>query len=110
MNPLPGEDAPLPRRLGGEPVTADEALGVLRRHTRAQANRTGKAADVPETLPSATAPKVATLFRLPPRTMAFVRAKAEAEGATVTTIVEEALEAYARTPPGSRVSYTPPRR
>lgn len=107
---LPGEAEPLPRRLGGEPITAEEALGVARRAARTQAERSGKPIEIPESLPSATAAKVAVLYRLPPRTMAFVRAKAEVEGATVTTIVEEALEAYARTPPGSRVSYTAPRR
>ena len=47
---LPGEAERLPKRLGGEPITADEALGVLRRHARAQAERSGKAPELPEVL------------------------------------------------------------
>ncbi len=39
-----------------------------------------------------------------------VRAKAEMEGRTVTSVITEALEAYAATAPGSRVRWVPPRR
>jgi len=99
-------------RHGGEPVTADEALGVARRHARlvAETSRRQPPREVPDVLPPVGAAKTQVLFRLPPRSLAYARARAEMEGATLTQIVEEALDAYGRGVPGSRVTYTPPRR
>ena len=43
--------------------------------------------------------------RLAPRVVAGVRAKADMEGVTVTDTVRKALEAYAASSPGAKVTY-----
>jgi hypothetical protein len=101
---LPGELAPLPMRYGGAPITDAEALGV---HRRLQAVL-GR--PVPDELPAHDARIIQTAHRLPPRLLARVRAKAEMEGVTVTDILRDALESYSASPPGSKVSYIPPKR
>ena len=108
---LPGEDDILPMRWGGDAITADEALGVSRRHARllAKHGRPHKNAIVDE-LPPTDAPLVAISLRLPPRLMAFARAKAEMEGRTITQILEWALKEYITNSPGSTVQYDPPPR
>jgi len=80
------------------PITETEALASHRRlirlampHGRRTPHR-----HLPTTLPPADALRTSSIFRLPPRTMAFVKARAELEGRTVTSIVEEALRAYSR--------------
>ena len=108
---LPGEDDILPMRWGGDPITAEEALGVSRRHARVLAQRGRRHINaVVDELPDSDSPLVAIGLRLPPRLMAFTRAKAEMEGRTVTQIIEWALEKYIASPPGSTVRYDPPRR
>jgi len=109
---LPGEDGPLDMRYGGEPITADEALGVARRLARKElaVGRRNTKLVVPEELPPVTIAKTSHIFRLPPRSVAYARARAEMEGTTLSAIVEEALDAYGRGVPGSRITYTPPRR
>jgi hypothetical protein len=52
---------------------------------------------------------VPAAYRLPPRTLMFVRAKAEMEATTVTAIITESLQAYAASPPGSKVQYKAPK-
>lgn len=108
---LPGEDGPLEMRHGGEPITPDEALGVARRWAKIQRGQGRKLThlDVPEALPPADATPVPAAYRLPPRLIMFVRARAEMEGRTVTDVVTEALTAYANGVPGSKVQYKAPR-
>lgn len=96
-------------RYGGEPVTADEALGVARRYARAMRSqgRTGRAAEIPDALPPVEGgPTVLGTYKLPERLLAFVRAKAEMEGVTVTDVVREALEAYVTASPGARAVWS----
>ena len=109
---FPGEDGPLPMRVGGEPITDAEALGVARRIARLQAAQGRKltALAEPAELPRWDARPVQAAYRLHPRLLMRVRAKAEMEGRTVTDVVEEALEGYAASPPGSRPRYTLSRR
>lgn len=108
---LPGEDGPLEMRHGGEPITPDEALGVARRWARVARGQGRKLTnlDVPEQLPPPDATLVPAAYRLPPRLLMFVRAKAEMEGRTLTDVITEALEAYANSAPGSKVRYRAPR-
>lgn len=102
---LPGEGAALPMRRGGQPIMPEEALGVSRRLAR----KRRKDAPVPQELPLPNASGEMAAFRLPPRTMAFVRARAEMEGRTVTDVIVEALEGYAASSPGSRPVYRLPK-
>lgn len=108
---LPGEDAPLEMRYGGAPVSPDEALGVSRRMARTAKSRGRKLThlDVPAELPPPDATLVPAAYRLPPRLLMLVRAKAEMEGTTVTQVITEALEAYAASSPGAKVSYKAPK-
>lgn len=108
LTPLPGEDAPLAMRYGGEPITPAEALGVARRLARLAADRgrTGRAATIPDALPPVDGGTTLGTYKLPVRLLAFVRAKAEMEERTVTDVVTEALEAYVATPPGARAGWT----
>lgn len=96
MSTLPGENAPLEMVPGRGPITEAEALGVARRLARREiANgRKNTKVTVPDELPAEDALRTSSLFRLPPRMMAFVKARAEMEGRTVTSVVEEALAAY----------------
>lgn len=117
---LPGESEPLAMRYAGEPITPDEALGVARRHhmrtlsqrvaakNRGVKNGIGGPVEVPEPpdeLPSPHARAVPAAYRLPPRLLAFVRAKAEMENRTVTDVIVEALQAYIAASPGAKVQY-----
>lgn len=109
---LPGEDAPLPRRRGGKPPTPEEALGTARRMAREHAQRRGVEPELPEALPfneqAGTTPLLSV--RVPKRVLWFAHAKADMEGRTVSDVVREALTAYGQTPPGSDVSYVPPKK
>lgn len=96
-------------RYGGDPITPDEALGVARRIGRVQQAQGRKNATVPDALPPADALLVPWACRLPPRLLAFVRAKADMEGVTVTDVVTQALQAYAGSSPGAQVVYKAPR-
>lgn len=109
---LPGEDRPLAMRPGGQPITPDEALGVARRMARENQARGRKLThlDLPDELPSPEARLIPAAYRLPPRTLMFVRAKAEMEGRTVTEVITEALEAYAVSSPGAKPVYRTSRR
>lgn len=108
-NPLPTEAAPAPMVWGRGPITDDEALGVARRLARIELahGRQNTKLTVPDELPAEDAPRVSSLFRLPPRTMAFVKARAEAEGVTVTDVVRAALAAYAGGRPGTPTLFEP---
>ncbi|TRW46425.1 hypothetical protein [Georgenia yuyongxinii] len=108
---LPGEDAPLPMRYGGEPLKPEEVLGVARRMAKVARVQGRKLThlDVPEELPSPDAPLVPAAYRLPPRTLMFARAKSEMEGVTLTSIITTALNAYISASPGSAVQYKPPK-
>lgn len=99
---LPGEAGPLPMRHGGAPITDAEALGVARRLART-ARRPVTSLDATELteLPPVAAPAIQAAFRLSPRLLMFVRAKAEMENTTVTRIIEDALEGYAGSSPGA---------
>lgn len=101
---LPGELKPLDWVEGRGPITADEALGVLRRRRRVdlagQPKSPGPRGGVPDDLPPESAPKKASVFRFPPRAMAFAHARAELEGVPLTAVLEEMLAAYADGPPG----------
>ncbi|WP_156253716.1 hypothetical protein [Pseudactinotalea terrae] len=107
---LPGESEQLPMRYGGEPITPEEALGVARRIARAQVAQGRKNAQIPDHLPGTDELLVPWACRLPPRLLAFVRAKADMEGVTVTDVVSQALTAYAASAPGATVTYKAPRR
>lgn len=102
---LPGELKPLDWYDGRGPISADEALGVMRRRRRVELagvpKSRGKRAGVPEELPAAVGPKKASVFRLPERTMAFAHARAEMEGVPLTTVIEEMLRDYAAGDPDS---------
>lgn len=106
---LPGEFEQLPMRYGGAPIAPDEALAVARRIARVQMSHGRKGATVPDELPPADALLVPWACRLPPRLLAFVRAKADMEGVTVTDVVTQALQAYANSSPGAQVAYKAPR-
>ncbi len=108
---LPGEIEPIPMRYGGDPITDTEALGVARRLARQHkaAGRKLTSLDLPDELPPLDAPAVQSAHRIPPRLLLRVRAKAEMEGRTVTSVILEALEGYAASPPGARVRYIAPR-
>lgn len=88
-------------RYLGDPITETEALGVARR----LADVTGRA--LPDELPVEGAPVVLTAFRISPRVLAFARARAEAEGLTMTDVVRAALSAYAGGRLGSVTSFQP---
>ena len=108
--PLPGEDAPLPMRFGGAPVTDQEALGVARRLARAQTAQGRKLSNLaePTVLPPADARLVQSAHRMPPRLLMRARAKAEMEGVTLTSVITAALEAYASSPPGAKPAFVLP--
>lgn len=108
---LPGEEAPLEMRYGGEPIRDEEALGVARRLARVHAahGRTLTAMKAPDELPPHDAPRVQAAFRIPPRLLMRVRARADMESVTVSDVVVEALEAYANGVPGSKVKYVAPK-
>lgn len=108
---LPGEAGPLPMRFGGEPITLDEALGVARRRARAARTRRRARIDegLPEELPAPGVRPVQSGYRLPPRMMLLVRAKAEMESTTVTSVITEALTAYVDAPPRAAVQYALPK-
>ncbi|GAB2972929.1 hypothetical protein [Actinotalea caeni] len=108
--PLPGEDAPLAMRPGGAPITPEEALGVARRVARvARARGRLVRLDAVDELPPEDATLVPAAYRLPPRLLHAVRAKAEMEGRSVTAVLTEALQAYADSPPAATVRYRVPR-
>jgi hypothetical protein len=109
---LPGEDAPLTREWGGAPVTDDEALGTARRLAREYAKRRKTEPEVPQVLPFAELSGNSPLLsvRAPKRTLWFAHAKADMEGRSVSDVVREALDAYAKTPPGAVVRYELPER
>ncbi len=96
---LPGELKPLDWFEGRGPITADEALGVMRRRRRVELagvpKSRGRRAGVPDDLPAEGGPKKASVFRLPERTMAYAHARAEMEGVPLTTVIEEMLREYA---------------
>lgn len=100
---LPGELKPLDWVPGRGPITADEALGVMRRRRRVELaghpKSPGSRGGVPDELPPASAPKKASVFRFPPRVMAFAHARAELEGVPLTAVLEELLRAYAESAP-----------
>src|SRR5690606_41152175 len=76
--PLPGEDAPLAMRPGGAPITPEEALGVARRVARvARAHGRLVRLDAVDELPPEDATLVPAAYRLPPRLLHAMRAKAE---------------------------------
>ena len=106
----PGELEPLPRRRGGPPVTADEALGTARRMAREQAKRRGVDPELPDALPfpeqSGTTPLVSV--RVPPRTLWFAHAKADMEGRNLSAAIREFIETYGACPPGSVLRFDPP--
>ncbi|NCT91988.1 hypothetical protein GXB85_13655 [Cellulomonas sp. APG4] len=108
---LPGEDGPLPMRRGGAPITDDEALGVARRLARVQVahGRRLTSLSAPTELPAPDT-RIQSAHRLPARLLMRVRAKAEMEGRTVTSVIEDALREYADSVPGSRLRAIPPRR
>jgi hypothetical protein len=93
---LPGELRPLTYQEGRqEPVTAEEALGVMiRRHRTDQVNGRTRG-ETPTALPASDESKAGVLQRLPPLLMAFVRARAEIEGTNPTAVTEETLIRYA---------------
>ena len=102
-------------RIGGPPLTDDEALGVARRIARTFAARQApnsmrslNAMAETETWPDPNKTTQAA-WRLPVALLWRLRAKAEVEGITTTQVVRQALEAYVASPPGSRVKYTPPK-
>lgn len=107
---LPGEDAPLPRRIGGNPPTEFEALGTARRMAREQAARRNVAPDLPDSLPfretSGTTPLLSV--RVPKRDLWFAHAKGDMEDRTVSDVVRDAVHEYGKTPPGSRLVFIPP--
>lgn len=105
---LPGEDGPLLMRRGGAPITNAEALGVARRQARLQLQHGRKVVGgIPEALPGPDE-RVQAAWRLPQRLLMRARAKAEMEDATLTAIVEAALDAYVEAPPGAVVRYQLP--
>jgi hypothetical protein len=105
---LPGELEPLVMRYGGDPIKDEEALGVARRLARVQEaqGRNLSAMSAPDALPPIDARMVQSAHRFPPRLLYRVRAKAEMEGVTVTAVLREAMEAYANSSPGAKVTYT----
>lgn len=110
---LPGEDGPLDPAQRPDPLaplTDTEVLSIARRlaRTRAAQGRKLSNMDVAESLPAADAPRVMGAWRLAPRLLMRVRAKASLEGVPVAQILEEALEAYASSSPRARVYYIAP--
>jgi hypothetical protein len=106
---LPGEASPVPMSWARGRITEDEALGVARRLARAELKRgrPNTRLTVPDALPESDAPRVSAIFRLDPRTMSFVKARAEAEGVTVTDVVRAALDQYAHGRPGTPTTFEP---
>lgn len=112
---LPGEDRPLAPRIGGAPITDAEAWGVARRVARRFAETQGEGskrrlsamAEV-EAWPESTRTTQAS-WRVPLALLWRVRARAEMEGRTVTSVLVEALDAYASGSPGSHPVYVRPR-
>lgn len=113
---LPGESAPLTCAEGRtEPVTEEEALGVLRRQKRydlaerydgadmAALRAAGLPADmeeqVPAGLPAWTDTKPRVTQRFPPRLWAMLEALAELEGTNVTALMELTLFERSRQAP-----------
>lgn len=109
-HPLPGEDAPLPKRRGGV-VTPDEALGTGRRLVKEHAARRGIEPDLPEALPyseqSGTTPLLSV--RCGRRATWFGHARADLEGRTLSDAVREFVTLYGQNPPGSEITFVMPR-
>lgn len=103
----PGELAPLRFRHGGPALSDDEALGVARRAARHQLQRRGKLAANQIKVDDEWLPdddiRTMTAHRLPVGLWARVKALSEMEGRDSTSVIIEALEAYASSVPGSRL-------
>lgn len=110
MSMLPGEDAPLMPRAGGQPVTPDEALGSWRRRVREKNVAFGRDDPIPTELPLVNAggksPSVSV--RVPLRMQVLALGRAEMEGRTMAEVVNEALLAYIAGSPGTVPVYEPP--
>lgn len=113
---LPGESAPLEWAEGrAEPVTEEEALGVLRRQRRYDLAERYDGADtaalraaglpdeleeqVPIGLPCWSDTKPRVTQRFPPRLWAMLEALAELEGTNVTSLMELTLYERSRQAP-----------
>ena len=107
---LPGEDAPLPKRRGGPPVTPDQALGTGRRMERQYAERHHKPVSLPEELPyaeqSGTTPLLSV--RVSKRAQWFAYARADMEGRDLSAAIREFIDMYGQNPPGSALTFVPP--
>ena len=109
---LPGEDAPLVPRPGGQPITADEALGSWRRRVRANNLAFGRNDPVPDALPlpQESGPSPMASFRLPRRKLVMAQGKLELEGdRTLSDVLNEVIDAYIAAPPGAVPVYSMPR-
>lgn len=108
---LPGEDARLAPRPGGQPITPEEALGSWRRRVREDNAAFGRNEPIPTELPLPNEPgtKPMVSLRMPRRLQVMVWGKAEMEDRTLTEIVNEALSAYVASPPGTVPVYLTPR-
>lgn len=107
---LPGEAGPLPLRVRGLPISEREALGVARRHARllGERGRHGRGTEPPESFP-VDAPPVMASYKIPPRVLAYARARCEMEGVSVTDLVLAALIAYGEGNPATPTVIDPAR-
>lgn len=92
---LPGEASPLDWHPGRRPITDDEALGTARRRTAILNEQKGLyGAELPDELPPEKTRRT-IVFRLPEATLMRAHARAEMETVPLTSIIAEALTAYA---------------
>ena len=108
---LPGEDRPLnfnERRAAGRSgrLTYEEVLGVHRRLAAKQYLRSsegmGGPLELPDDLPEDLDSRKLVAVRLPQRLTAYCRARCELEGRTLTSVIEDAMVAYAKGVPVDR--------
>ena len=109
---LPGEDHPLnfnERRAAGISgrLTYEEVLGVHRRlaakqYLRSSSEGMGGPLELPDDLPEDLDPRKLVAVRLPQRLTAYCRARCELEGRTWTSVLEDAMVAYANGIPVDR--------
>lgn len=101
---LPGEKRPLAYEHG-RAVTDEEAWGVSRRlASKATQPSQQRAADE---WPGEDDVQLAA-YRIPTRTLWRTRARADAEGLTVTEVVRQALELWSSAPMGSELRWDLP--
>lgn len=98
---FPGEEDRLAMRMGGHPITDEEAVGVQRRMIRTGGKKGPLPTEIPYRLDGA---RPILAVRIDEAVQWKARARAEMEGTTLARIVDQFLSAYAASSPGSALA------